>query len=47
MVYSEPYTPDRAYLKCNECGYRECVDEMPGCCPKCNGNVRNLAVSRW
>ncbi|WP_226483019.1 rubrerythrin-like domain-containing protein [Natrinema amylolyticum] len=45
MVYTDPYTPDRSYYECRNCGYREATDSL-GSCPECDGQTRNLAVPR-
>ena len=45
MVYSDPYTPDRSYYECRDCGYRE-TSESLGSCPECGGRTRNIAVAR-
>ncbi|MFB1062943.1 MULTISPECIES: rubrerythrin-like domain-containing protein [unclassified Natrinema] len=45
MVYDDPYTPERAYYECLDCGHRETTDSLESC-PECHGRVRNIAVAR-
>lgn len=46
MVYQDPYTPERCYYECHECGHRSTAPKNPGACPECDGDVRNIAVAR-
>ncbi|RKD97175.1 rubrerythrin-like domain-containing protein [Halopiger aswanensis] len=45
MVYMDPYSPDRSYYECRDCGYRETAESLEAC-PECDGAVRNIAVAR-
>ncbi|WP_335343084.1 rubrerythrin-like domain-containing protein [Halomontanus rarus] len=44
MVYHDPYTPERKYYECRDCGYRTTGTDKPGSCPECDGLVKNIAV---
>ncbi|WP_263020583.1 rubrerythrin-like domain-containing protein [Natronobiforma cellulositropha] len=46
MAYHDPYTPERCYFECYQCGYRSTASKLPGGCPECDGNVHNIAVAR-
>ncbi|AEH37851.1 rubrerythrin-like domain-containing protein [Halopiger xanaduensis] len=45
MVYTDPYSPDRSYYECRDCGHRETAESLESC-PECDGVVRNIAVAR-
>ncbi|WP_439026439.1 rubrerythrin-like domain-containing protein [Haloarchaeobius sp. DT45] len=46
MVRTDPYTPTRTEYECVRCGSR--VESPSGSCnhPLCDGELRNVAVSR-
>ncbi|MCU4742109.1 rubrerythrin-like domain-containing protein [Halobacteria archaeon AArc-m2/3/4] len=46
MVYHDPYTPERKYVECLDCGHRTTAPETPESCPECEGAVKNIAVPR-
>lgn len=46
MVKTDPYTPERGYFECLECGHRTAGETRVAECPKCGGEVQNLAVAR-
>ena len=46
MVRTDSYEPSGGTYECNDCLHREEADGYPGTCPKCDGEMRNIAVPR-
>ncbi|MFC4989725.1 MULTISPECIES: rubrerythrin-like domain-containing protein [Saliphagus] len=46
MVHQDPYTSDRSYYECRDCGSRATAERTPAACPDCGGRVRNIGVPR-
>ena len=46
MTHTDPYTPDREYYECRECGSRHVSEERELECEECGGQLRNIAVPR-
>lgn len=45
IVYQDPYTPDRSYYECRNCGGRATAERTPATCPDCDGQVRNMGFA--
>ena len=46
MVHSDSYTPEQKLFECNDCRYRMASDEHQPRCPRCGGEMSNIAVTR-
>ncbi|MFC6726853.1 rubrerythrin-like domain-containing protein [Halobium palmae] len=42
----DPYSPERGYFECLDCGTRETSEGLISECADCGGEVRNIAVPR-
>lgn len=42
----DPYSPNRGYFECLDCGNRETSEETLTECDDCGGELRNIAVPR-
>jgi len=46
MVRDDPYKPRYHYYECLVCSYRETTESHIASCPKCTGEMHNIAVAR-
>ncbi|ESP88549.1 rubrerythrin-like domain-containing protein [Candidatus Halobonum tyrrellensis] len=45
-IQIDPYETTDGLFECVDCGHRETAATHPGACPECDGEVRNIAISR-
>jgi Zn finger protein HypA/HybF involved in hydrogenase expression len=42
----DPFDPDDPMYECFECGHRVETGDHSGSCPQCDGEVKNITVTR-